>query len=257
MTPPASKPRPRPGKKLLNHDRRIARFVAGVDEAGRGSLAGPLVAAAVVLDLQRLTGPEAAALGHLDDSKKLAPDVRDRLYRVVLSRARDISVALVPAPTIDREGLHRCNIKAMRRALERLTSPVEVMLVDGFQLEPVELLGCGTRFDCRKVIRGDATSAAIAAGAIVAKVTRDRLMARLDEETDHRWAFSEHHGYATELHAERIRLHGTSHHHRMSYEAQAYVGAKVCELPAPGTRTTWHLRAGAPVAAGYGLATAE
>lgn len=242
MTPPAMKAKPRPGKRLLNHDRKIARFVAGVDEAGRGSLAGPLVAAAVVLDLERLTGPEAAALGQLDDSKKLTPDVRDRLYRVVLARARDISVALVPSSTIDREGLHRSNIRAMRRALERLHSPVEAMLVDGFQLEPIELLECGTRFDCRRVIKGDQKSAAIAAGAIVAKVTRDRLMARLDDETDRRWAFTEHHGYATELHAERIRLHGTCHHHRMSYEALSYVGAPVCELPAPGSRTTFHLR---------------
>jgi ribonuclease HII len=242
MTPPSTKPKPRPGKRLLNHDRKIARYVAGVDEAGRGSLAGPLVAAAVVLDLDQLTGPEAAALGQLDDSKKLSRDVRDRLYRVVLARARDISVALVPSTTIDRVGLHKCNIKAMRRALEQLTSPVEAVLVDGFQLDPIELIGCGTRFDCRKVIKGDQTSAAIAAGAIVAKVTRDRLMDRLDEETDFRWAFTDHHGYATELHAERIQLHGTSHHHRMSYEAQAYVGAKVCELPAPGTRTTFHLR---------------
>lgn len=245
MTPPrATRPKPRPGKRLLNHDRKVGRFVAGVDEAGRGSLAGPLVAAAVVLDLERLTGPEAAALGALDDSKKLTPDTRDRLYRVVLARARDISVALVPSSTIDRDGLHRCNIRAMRRALERLTAPVEAVLVDGFQLEPIELLGCGSRFDCRKVIKGDATSAAIAAGAIVAKVTRDRLMCRLDEETELRWAFSEHHGYATELHAERIRLHGTSHYHRMSYEAQAYEGARICELPPPGTRTTFHLRRG-------------
>lgn len=247
MTPPtatrSSRPKPRPGKKLLAHDRKLgARYVAGVDEAGRGCLAGPLVAAAVVLDLERLTGPEAAALGHLNDSKLLSADMRDRLYRVVLSRARDVSVALVPSSTIDARGLHKSNIAAMRRCLERLTSPVEAVLVDGFQLEPIELVGCGTAHECRKVIKGDRTSAAIAAGAIVAKVTRDRLMARLDEETDFRWAFTEHHGYATELHAERIALHGTSHHHRMSYEAQAYVGAKVCELPAPGTRTTFHLR---------------
>lgn len=242
MTPPAVKARPRPGRKLLAHDRRLARYVAGVDEAGRGSLAGPLVAAAVVLDLERLTGPEAAALGQLDDSKKLSPAVRERLYRVVLARARDISVSLVPSATIDRDGLHRSNIAAMRRALERLTAPVDVVLVDGFQLEPIELLGCGTRFDCRRVVRGDSTSAAIAAGAIVAKVTRDRLMARLDSETGERWAFAEHHGYATELHAERIQLHGTCHHHRMSYVAQSYAGAPVFELPAPGTRTTFHLR---------------
>jgi ribonuclease HII len=245
MTPPPATKRPkaRPGKKLLAHDRKLARYVAGVDEAGRGCLAGPLDAAAVVLDLERLTGPEAAALGQLDDSKKLTADVRDRLYRVVMARARDISVALVPATTIDRDGLHVSNIAAMRRALRQLTAPVERVLVDGFQLEPIELLGCGSRFDCTRVIKGDQKSAAIAAGAIVAKVTRDRLMARLDDETDFRWAFTEHHGYATELHAERIQQHGTCHHHRMSYEAQAYVGAGVCQLPAPGTRTTFHLRA--------------
>lgn len=244
MTPPAMRAKPRPGKRLLAHDRKLARFVAGVDEAGRGSLAGPLVAAAVVLDLDRLTGPEAAALGQLDDSKKLSADVRDRLYRVVLSRARDISVALVPSSTIDAKGLHKSNIAAMRRALQRLHAPVQCVLVDGFQLEPIELLACGSRFDCQRVIKGDQKSAAIAAGAIVAKVTRDRLMARLDDETDRRWAFAEHHGYATELHAERIQLHGTSHHHRMSYEAQAYVGARTCDLPAPGTRTTFHMRSG-------------
>lgn len=245
----STRPKPRPGKKLLAHDRALGRFVAGVDEAGRGCLAGPLVAAAVVLDLERLTGPEAAALGSLDDSKRLTADMRDKLYRVVMARARDVSVALVPPSTIDARGLHVSNIAAMRRALRALEAPIEHVLVDGFQLEPIELAACGTRFDCRKVIKGDQTSAAIAAGAIVAKVTRDRLMTRLDEETDRRWAFTEHHGYATPLHAERIREHGTSHHHRMSYEAQAYEGAGVCDLPAPGTRTTFHLSAGTTRAA--------
>lgn len=244
MTPPrTTRAKPRPGKKLLAHDRAIARYVAGVDEAGRGCLAGPLVAAAVVLDLDYLTGPEAAALGQLNDSKLLTADVRDRLYRVVLSRARDVTVALVQPERIDREGLHRSNIAAMRRALAKLQGPVDAVLVDGFQLEPIELEACGTRLECRKIVKGDRTSAAIAAGAIVAKVTRDRLMTRLDAETDHRWAFTEHHGYATELHAERIAQHGTSHHHRMSYEARAYEGAPIADLPHPGTVTTWHLRA--------------
>ena len=251
MTPPrtSSRPKPRPGKKLLAHDRALGRFVAGVDEAGRGCLAGPLVAAAVVLDLDRLTGPEAAALGQLNDSKLLTADVRDRLYRVVLARARDVSVAVVPPSRIDSDGLHVSNIAAMRRALRSLESPIDTVLVDGFQLEPVRLLGCGTTLDCRQVIKGDRTSAAIAAGAIVAKVTRDRLMNRLDAETDHRWAFTEHHGYATELHAQRIAEHGTSHHHRMSYEARAYEGAPAADLPAPGTVTTFHLRAAAPTPA--------
>ncbi|MBC7459821.1 MAG: ribonuclease HII [Thermoleophilia bacterium] len=237
MTPPRTKTPPRPGKRLLAHDRAMGRFIAGVDEAGRGSLAGPLVAAAVVLDLDRLTGPEAAALGRLDDSKKLTADLRDKLYRVVLSRARDVSVAVVPAATIDRIGLHKCNIAAMRRALSGLESPCEHVLVDGFQLEPVRL-ACGTQRPCVKIIKGDQTSAAIAAGAIIAKVTRDRLMQRLDDETDYKWAFSEHMGYAVPLHAERIQLHGTTHHHRMSYEAMAYVGAPQAHLPPAGSVTT-------------------
>ncbi|MCW2962166.1 MAG: Ribonuclease [Thermoleophilia bacterium] len=243
MTPPRnSRPKPRPGKRLLKHDRELGRFIGGCDEAGRGSLAGPLVAAAVVLDLDRLTGPEASALGSLDDSKKLSYDVRDKLYRVVLARARDISVAMVPASTIDRDGLHVSNIAAMRRCLRQLESPCERLLVDGFQLQPIEL-ACGTMLDCDKIIKGDQKSASIAAAAIVAKVTRDRLMQRLDDETDFRWAYSDHMGYATPLHAERIQLHGTSHHHRMSYEAQAYIGAARAELPHPGSVTFHHLRA--------------
>lgn len=242
MTPPRARPVPRPGRRLLRHDRELgARFVGGCDEAGRGSLAGPLVAAAVVLDLDRLTGPEAAALGRLDDSKKLAPDLRDRLYAAVLARSRDIAVALVPATTIDRDGLHVSNIAAMRRALSSLESPCDHLLVDGFQLEPVTLR-CGTIRTCRRIIRGDGTSAAIAAAAIVAKVTRDRLMHRLDEELDGRWAFAEHVGYATPLHSERIREHGTTHHHRMSYDARAYADAPRANLPLPGQVTTHHLR---------------
>lgn len=242
MTPPRTKVPKRPGKRLLAHDRKLgARFVAGCDEAGRGSLAGPLVAAAVVLDLDRLTGPEAAALGRLDDSKKLTHEVREQLYRVVMSRCRDVSVAMVSATTIDRNGLHVSNIAAMRRALAQLETPCEHVLVDGFQLAPVTL-ACGTPRDCTRLIKGDGKSAAIAAAAIVAKVTRDRLMCRLDEETDGRWALAEHMGYATPLHAERIQLHGTSHHHRMSYEAMAYVGAPIADLPGPGARTLHAVR---------------
>ncbi len=244
MTPPrtSNRPKPRPGKQLLAHDRAIGRFVAGVDEAGRGCLAGPLVAAAVALDLERLTGPEAAALGQLNDSKLLSAEVRDRLYRVVLARASQVSVAMVPPARIDSDGLHVSNIAAMRRALSNLHGPIEAILVDGFQLEPIQLASGEPPIECRKIVKGDRTSAAIAAGAIVAKVTRDRHMNRLDQETGERWAFTEHHGYATPLHAERIQLHGTSHHHRMSYDARAYDGAPEADLPAPGTVTTWHLR---------------
>lgn len=239
---PSSRSKPRPGKKLLAHDRSFGRFIAGVDEAGRGCLAGPLVAAAVVLDVERLVGPEASALGRLNDSKLLTSDVRDQLYRAVLARATEVSIAVVSAQSIDRDGLHISNIAAMRQALMGLTGRVDAMLVDGFQLDPVARSIADDPEDCVQLIKGDRTSAAIAAGAIVAKVTRDRLMSRLDVETGERWAFDVHHGYATELHAERIALHGTCHHHRMSYQARAYVGARRCDLPAPGSITTWHLK---------------
>jgi ribonuclease HII len=199
------------------------------------------VAAAVVLDLDALVGPDAAALGQLDDSKKLKIDVREKLYRVVLDRARHVSIAVAPPSTIDRDGLHVTNIAVMRRALSRIEEPVDVVLVDGFQLDPISLRG-GTPMECRKLVKGDATSAAIATAAIIAKVTRDRLMHRLDVETGSRWAFTEHAGYAVPLHAERIQAHGTSHLHRMSYDAAAYRGAPVADLPPPGSVTTFHLR---------------
>lgn len=220
----------RPGKRLLEHDKNLGvRFVAGCDEAGRGCLAGPLVAAAVILDLEKLTGPEAAALGSLNDSKKLSIDVREKLYNVVLARARDISITSISAETIDRKGLHISNINAMRLSISNLKLPCEKVLVDGFKLEPV-LLKSGVSVECQQIIKGDATSAAIAAAAIIAKVTRDRLMKELDELTSELWAFSAHMGYATELHSQRIQEHGITMYHRKSYNAAAYIGAKEVKL---------------------------
>lgn len=244
----SGKAAPRPGKRLLAHDRRVLAqieaapdsCVAGVDEAGRGCLAGPLIVAAVALNPTRLVGPDAATLHRLDDSKRLSADVRAVLYDHVIRHASAFSVVSISAATIDRVGLHACNLRGMRDALTLLhralaARPPVVSLVDGFALADMP-------FSCRQIIRGDSTSAAIAAASIIAKVTRDRHMQRLDQELGGLWGFADHAGYATPEHAERIALHGITHHHRHSYNAMAYVDAPVAELPAAGSVTVHHLR---------------
>ena len=127
----------RTGQKLLKFDRRLgARFVAGTDEAGRGSLAGPLVVAGVLLDYACLREHRVRPLTYLNDSKQVPPDQRDELYRGVVGCAERIVVRVVPADEIDRRGLHRSNLDAMRAILHTLTPPAEACLVDGFRLGP-------------------------------------------------------------------------------------------------------------------------
>ena len=216
---------PRPGKKLLAHDRSLGiRYVAGADEAGRGCLAGPLVAAAVVLDIDSMVGPDAAVFGHLNDSKKVAPPMRDRLYDAVLAHAAAWSVVSFSPATIDRVGLHKTNLAALRTAFDQLSVPYGIELVDGFDLGY-------RRVESRRMIKGDATSASIAAASIIAKVTRDRLMHRLDM-LDPRWNFTEHVGYATPEHHERIRVHGITRYHRLSFASSAYETAGTGTPPA-------------------------
>jgi ribonuclease HII len=206
----------RPGRKLMRHDRALGvRLVAGADEAGRGCLAGPIVTAAVVLDCDSLQGPDVAVFGHLNDSKKVPEPMRSRLYDAVIERAVAWSVVVISPQTIDRRGLHVCNIRGLCLALDRLTVTADLALVDGFAL-PNRVR------ETRRMVKGDATSASIAAASIIAKVTRDRLMDRLDEQLEGRWAFADHVGYATPLHHERIRIHGLSDHHRRSFASVAY-----------------------------------
>jgi ribonuclease HII len=206
----------RPGKRLLQHDRKLGvRFVVGADEVGRGCLAGPLVAAAVVLDLERMRGPVAAPFAYLDDSKKLTPDRRERLHRAVMTQAAAWSVVQVSPRQIDQHGVHVANLAALRRAIGHVARRGEVALVDGFDPGDVGI-------PSQRIVKGDGTSAAIAAAAVLAKVTRDRMMERLDHATERRWAFTEHVGYATPLHHERIAIHGVSRHHRRSFASTAY-----------------------------------
>ena len=208
---------PGTGRKLIAFDRRLgARLVAGADEAGRGSLAGPLVAAGVLLDYAELRGSRAAALGTLNDSKQLAPRERERLFRAVLASARKVAVEVVSPGEIDRSGLHRSNLRALAAALEALGPDAEVRLVDGFRLGP-------TAPPHRAVVDGDAKSAAIAAASVVAKVVRDRVMRRLDALYPH-FGFVSHVGYITPGHSAAVRERGPTDVHRRSFEARCYAG---------------------------------
>src|SRR5690606_11733375 len=151
-----------------------ARHVAGCDEAGRGSLAGPLVAAAVLIDYGSLSLRDRRALGELDDSKRRTGAEREELYPAVMRAAARVAVTVRCVRGIDSRGLHGTNVEALRRSLERVAVPGAVCLVDGFRLGECEL-------EHHAVVDGDARSAAIAAASVVAKVTRDRYMRRADE----------------------------------------------------------------------------
>ncbi len=202
-------------RRLFRFDRDLgARFVAGADEAGRGCLAGPLVAAAVLFDYQRVGLREVRALSALNDSKQQTADGREELYPIVLRCAARVAVVSRCVRGIDERGLHNTNLRALSDALGRVAVPGSVCLSDGFPVPP-------TGHDQRAVISGDARSAAIAAASIVAKVTRDRYMRRADA-LHPGWDFATHVGYATPEHRAAILAHGVSPLHRMSFQSLAY-----------------------------------
>jgi ribonuclease HII len=207
---------PRPvGQKLLAFDRKLgARFVAGADEAGRGSLAGPLVVAGVLLDYATLRDHRVRPLALLNDSKQVTPERREELFRAVLSVAARVSVQVIPPGEIDRVGLHRSNLAGLRAALSALSPPAEACLVDGFRLGPEAP-------EHQAVVDGDTKSAAIAAASIVAKVVRDRTMHRLDALYPH-YGFASHVGYITPDHSRAVRERGPCVLHRRSFQALCY-----------------------------------
>jgi ribonuclease HII len=206
----------RTGQKLLRFDRKLgARLVAGTDEAGRGCLAGPLVVAGVLLDYGCLRDHKVRPLALLNDSKQVPPERREELFRAVIGCAEQVIVRVVPHGQIDRNGLHRSNLAAMREILHALSPPAEACLVDGFRLGP-------TAPPHRAVVDGDEKSAAIAAASIVAKVTRDRLMRRMDALFP-RYGFSSHVGYITPGHSAKVREFGPSRIHRRSFQALCYL----------------------------------
>jgi ribonuclease HII len=196
-----------PSKPHFRHERRLIKKaqwpVAGIDEAGRGPLAGPVAAAAVILDMHNL--PRG-----LDDSKALTPDEREKLYGIILAKALAVGVAFASAQEIDRVNIRQATFLAMRRALAALSVSPFYALVDGNDLPP------GLRCAAETIVKGDAISVSIAAASIVVKVTRDRLMRRLHAHHPV-YGFDEHVGYATRAHLAAIAAHGPSPFHRVSF----------------------------------------
>lgn len=176
--------------------------IAGVDEAGRGSLAGPVVAAAVIVDT-RCTVPG------VDDSKCLSAAERERLARAIRGTARAVGVAAVGADVIDRINVLEATRRAMAEALAALHPCPDCAVVDAVALS-------GQRFPCLPVVRGDAISYAVACASIVAKVERDRLMADLDQAYPH-YGFGAHKGYGVPEHLAALRAHGPCPVHRLTY----------------------------------------
>jgi ribonuclease HII len=208
----------RSGRRLFKFDREIGtRLIAGADEAGRGCLAGPLLAAAVLFDVEALTPAQVKALSDLDDSKQHTAEARAQMYPLILETAKRVCVVSRSARSIDRRGLHKTNLSALADALRRVSDVCDAdvtRLVDGFSLPGLEL-------SHRAVIGGDARSAAIAAASIVAKVTRDRFMHHADA-LHPGWSFAQHVGYSTPEHREAILRLGPSPLHRMSFQSVAY-----------------------------------
>lgn len=178
--------------------------VAGVDEAGRGACAGPLVVAACVL-----RPADSAALDGLTDSKLLAPASRERYHALIESRAVDRCVVVIPPAEVDGLGLHVANLEGMRRAVAGLTVHPGYVLTDGFRVP-------GLTAPNMAVIGGDRAAACVAAASVLAKVTRDRIMCDLDERLS-RYGFAGHKGYCTTDHTEALFAHGPSEEHRFCY----------------------------------------
>ena len=207
--------RRRSGRRLFAYDRALgARFVAGADEAGRGCLAGPLVAAAVLFDYERIGLADLRALTALNDSKQHTEDGREELYPRVLRVATKVAVTSRCVRGIDERGLHVTNLAALSDVLRRVAVEDCLCLSDGF---PVPATG----YEQRPVIGGDATSAAIAAASVIAKVSRDRFMRRMEERYPG-WEFAAHVGYSTPEHRAAIERQGVSPLHRMSFQSMAY-----------------------------------
>jgi ribonuclease HII len=180
----------------------LDKLVAGVDEVGRGPLAGPVVAVAVILDPANL--PSGLA-----DSKTLSASRRAVVFDEIMARALAVSLAAAGPRSIDASNIRVATLQAMARAVRGLAVDPALVLVDGRDVIDVFM-------PCRAIIKGDASEPAIAAASIVAKVTRDRLMARLGLAYPH-YGFANHAGYGTAAHLAAISEHGPCPHHRFSF----------------------------------------
>jgi ribonuclease HII len=186
---------------------RLARsngfhLVAGIDEAGRGPLAGPVVAAAVIL-------PEGLLIKGVNDSKKLSPDTRERLFDAIMSQALSVGIGMGSAELIDRINILQATRHAMREAVSQLAPQPDCLLIDGIST-------INSPIPQKTIKKGDSLSLSIAAASIIAKVTRDRLMRELDK-IHPGYGFSGHKGYGSVLHLEAIRRLGPSPVHRLTF----------------------------------------
>ena len=184
--------------------------MAGVDEVGRGPLAGPVAAAAVILD------PRDVPRG-LDDSKALSPAQREALFAEIVARAAAVGIGLASAAEIDRINIRQATFAAMGRAVRALSTGPDHLLVDGVDVPP------GLPCPARALVKGDALCLSIAAASIVAKVTRDRLMVRLGA-VHPAYGFDRHKGYPTAAHRAALLRHGPTPFHRMSFGVLGRLG---------------------------------
>ncbi|MCP4428215.1 MAG: ribonuclease HII [Chloroflexi bacterium] len=184
------------------------RLIAGLDEAGRGALAGPVVAAAVILPLDQ--PKRLAALAEVNDSKRLTAKIRERLYALIVENALSYGIGSVLAPVVDEIGIIPATKRAMRTAVSQLTPAPDYLLIDGrirLQTLPTPQ---------QSIIRGDGKSLSIAAASILAKVTRDRRMIELDAQYP-LYGLAQHKGYGTAQHLAAIAEHGPCPIHRYTF----------------------------------------
>jgi ribonuclease HII len=179
------------------------KSVAGVDEVGRGPLAGPVVAACVVLS------PDFS-VPDVNDSKKLTATKREKLFDLIMQNARQVGVGVVTEKVIDKMNILNASLQAMRQAIDQLESPPDFVLVDGNQKIP------NLSLPQMPVVKGDSLSLSIAAASIVAKVTRDRIMLEYHRQYPE-FNFADHKGYATKTHMEALRTFGPCRIHRRSF----------------------------------------
>jgi ribonuclease HII len=178
------------------------RLIAGIDEAGRGALAGPVVAAAVIL-------PAGVRIDGVDDSKKLSPEKREHLFDVIMAQALRVGVGMAGHKVIDRINILQATRLAMQEAVGKLSPPPDYLLIDG-------ITTIASPLPQKTIVKGDVLSLSIAAASIIAKVSRDRLMRELDQKYPG-YGFAGHKGYGSADHMEAIRRLGPSPVHRLSF----------------------------------------
>lgn len=183
------------------------KSVCGVDEAGRGPLAGPVCAAAVIL-------PEGVIIDGVNDSKKLSEKKRESLFDVIREQALSYSIAYATVDEIEEINILNATMLAMRRAIDGLEIKADYAMIDGNKIPPIDI-------DAECIVKGDAKSMSIACASILAKVSRDRLLYKYAEEYP-MYGFDKHKGYGTKVHREAILKYGPSPYHRKSFLKKLY-----------------------------------